>query len=111
MGAHLTQDGILLLCNWQFMDSERQRRKILDWREIGLDADDVEDGDYLLSWKRGGYGQRYACHIDAAQTNWLAAYAGLEIVAQYREDGRERNLTLYTLFRKGKRSSSNVLSA
>lgn len=100
MAAHLTPDGMLLLCNWQFMDSPRQRRKILDWGEIGLERDQVEENDYLLSWKRGGYGRRYCCHIGPEETAWLAQAAGLEIVQQYREDGRERNLTLYTLFRQ-----------
>ena len=100
MGEHLTDDGRLLLCNWQFMDSERQRKKILSWGEIDLAAEDVESNDYLLSWKRGGYGRRYACHIDQAETAWLAAEAGLTIETQYREDGRSRDLTLYTLLKR-----------
>jgi len=57
----------------------------------------VEEGDYLLTWKRGGMGYRYCCMVDEGQTAELAAEAGLKIVHQYREDGKERNLSLYSL--------------
>ncbi|MFT5196726.1 MAG: tRNA (uracil-5-)-methyltransferase TRM9 [Cellvibrionaceae bacterium] len=99
MAAHLKPDGMLMLSTWQFMDSERQRRKVVDWSHIGLSADDVEASDYLLTWKRSGIGYRYCCMVDAVQTAELATLAGLSIVHQYREDGRERNLSLYTLLK------------
>ena len=100
MGRHLSENGRLLLGNWQFLASERQRRKVLSWEEADLTDGDVEKGDYLLSWNRGGYGERYVCLIDEAETDYLADMAGLEIVHQFRADGREGNLNLYTVFQK-----------
>lgn len=100
IASHLNPTGMLMLSTWQFMDSERQRRKVVDWSHIGLTAADVEPGDQLLTWNRGGTGYRYCCMIDAAQTAELAAAAGLNIVHQYREDGKERNLSLYSLLVK-----------
>ena len=97
MANHLKPSGMLIMSTWQFMDSERQRRKVVDWSSIGLTAGDVESGDYLLTWNRGGTGYRYCCMIDAEQTAELAAEAGLKIIHQYREDGKERNLSLYSL--------------
>lgn len=97
---HLEPTGMLMMSTWQFMDSERQRRKVVDWSNIGLTAEDVEEGDYLLTWNRGGTGYRYCCMIDAEQTAGLAAEAGLKILQQYREDGKERNLSLYSLMVK-----------
>ncbi|GJM41147.1 MAG: hypothetical protein DHS20C20_14290 [Ardenticatenaceae bacterium] len=95
--AHLTENGRLLISNWQFMDSPRQRRKVQDWAAIGLTASDVEANDYLLAWQRGGFALRYACHIDAAETAELAEKAGFTIVDQFRSDGKEGNLSLYTV--------------
>lgn len=99
MAARLENGGEarLLLANWQFLDSPRQRRKLRDWSEIGLTAADVEPRDYLLSWRRGGYGLRYVRQIDAEETAELAAAANLRIVAQFRSDGREGDLNLYTI--------------
>lgn len=97
MAAVLAGNGRLILSTWQFLDSERQRRKVRDWAEIGLDAADVEAGDYLLSWQRGGFSYRYACLIDVAATAELAHAAGLEILHQFRSDGKEGDLGLYTV--------------
>ena len=95
--GHLVENGRLLISNWQFMDSVRQRRKVQDWAAIGLTAVDVEANDYLLAWQRGGFALRYACHIDAAETAELAAAAGFSILDQFRSDGKEGNLSLYTV--------------
>jgi tRNA (uracil-5-)-methyltransferase TRM9 len=97
MKAHLVPDGRLLLATWQFLTSERQRRKLVPWEAIGLDAADLEPGDYLLTWQRGGFGLRYVALIDATATAELAQAAGLRILSQFRSDGREGNLSLYTV--------------
>ena len=94
---HLTQDGRVFLANWQFMSSARQRRKIRAWEEVGLSKADVETGDYLLSWQREGSGLRYVCSIDVDETAVLVEQAGLAIKNQFRRDGREGNLNLYTV--------------
>ena len=97
MGACLSPGGHLVLANWQFTGSARQRRKIRPWAEVGLQASAVEPGDFLLSWQRGGSGLRYVALIDEEATRRLATAAGLRIVAQYRRDGREGDLNLYTV--------------
>lgn len=99
MGERVREDGRIFLSTWQFMDSERQRRKVRDWSEIGLSAADVEANDYLLTWQRGGFSYRYACMIDEAETVALAQAAGLTVVEQFRSDGREGNLSLYSVLR------------
>jgi SAM-dependent methyltransferase len=99
IGRHLTQDGRIFLANWQFMSSARQRRKIRAWEEVGLSDADVETDDYLLSWQREGSGLRYVCSIDVDETAVLVEQAGLAIKNQFRSDGREGNLNLYTICR------------
>lgn len=100
MVAHLRPDGRLFLSNWQFMSSPRQRRKVRPWSEIGLTPADVESNDYLLTWQRDGFGLRYACQIDEAETAVLAAQSGLHILHQFRSDGQEGDLSLYTVLQK-----------
>ena len=97
MAAYLNAGGHVALANWQFLGSARQRRKIRPWAEVGLDERDVEPGDYLLSWQRGGEGRRYVALVDDEETRRLAEGAGLRIVELFRSDGREGDLNLYAL--------------
>lgn len=97
MRDHLRPGGAIILANWQFLEAPRQRRKIQPWSMAGIAAEAVEEGDYLLSWDRGGHGLRYVTLIDAAATQRLAEAGGLHIVEQFRSDGREGDLNLYTV--------------
>jgi SAM-dependent methyltransferase len=104
--GHLEPDARLWLSNWQFVGSARMARKVVPWSELGLEPGDVEAGDYLLSWKRGGYGLRYAAFIDLAETQYLAEQAGLQLLGHFLSDGREDNLSLYTILIKGDSSGA-----
>jgi hypothetical protein len=97
MKLHLAKNGRIFLANWQFLDSRRQRRKICDWADADLSEADVEPGDYLLTWQREGSGFRYVCAIDAEETAYLARAASMREIIQFRSDGREGNLNLYTV--------------
>ena len=97
MAACLRPGGRLVLSSWQFYDNVRQQRKLLDWSSINLRLSDVEPGDYLLSWRRGGSGRRYVAYIDQAETEKLAADADLRCWHHFRADGKEGNLNLYTV--------------
>ncbi len=99
MATHLAPQGRVILANWQFLDSPRQRRKVVEWSTISLPAGDVEPNDYLLTWRRGGQGLRYVCLINEAETTALAQAAGLAVVHHFRSDGKEGNLNLYTVCR------------
>lgn len=97
MAKHLSENGRIFLSNWQFATSSRQRRKILDWQEVGLTPEDVEADDYLLSWQRNGRGIRYVHQLDQAEVSWLADGASLVLVDEYRSDGKEGDLNLYSI--------------
>jgi tRNA (uracil-5-)-methyltransferase TRM9 len=100
MADHISDHGRIFLSNWQFIESERQRRKIIDWQQIGLSPDDVDKNDFLLSWRRNGLGKRYVHLIQPSEMSWLATRAGLVIINEYRSDGKEGDLNLYTILGK-----------
>ena len=89
--------GRIVISTWQFMDNERMRKKIVPWSVIGIDEHELEPGDALLSWKRGGSGLRYCHWIDRDELGALAEQAGLKIVETFRTGGREGNLSLYAV--------------
>ena len=84
---------------WQFLHAPRLRRKIVPWSEAGLWPRDVDPGDYLLDWRRGGRGLRYVHHFDEAELVKLCRRAGFDVLETFRSDGRtpDGELGLYTL--------------
>ena len=93
----LKPGGRLILSTWQFLDSPRMRRKIVDWAEADLAEEALEPGDYLLEWKRGGRGLRYCHLVDEAEAERLAAASGFRVRQAFRAGGREGDLSLIAL--------------
>lgn len=97
MSARMAPGGRLVLSTWQFMQSVRQRRKLIPWSAVGLSDTDVESQDYLVAWRAGGSGMRYVAHIEDQELRALARRASLSIVETFRSDGREGDLNLYAV--------------
>jgi SAM-dependent methyltransferase len=97
IAALLAPQGRWVLSVWQLLHRERMRRKIRPWSEIGLDAAQLEAGDLLVDWKRGGQGLRYVHHFEPEELAELCAQAGLLVQERYRSDGRSGDLALYLL--------------
>jgi tRNA (uracil-5-)-methyltransferase TRM9 len=93
----LVARGRVLLSTWQFVDSDRLRRKIVDWAEAEIPAAALEPGDYLLSWNRGGHGLRYCHLVGEMELRQLVAESGLSVRTTFRAGGREGNLSLFAV--------------
>ena len=90
--------GQLLISNWQFLKSERLRKRIIPWKEADLLPDDVDEGDFLLDWRRGGTGIRYVHHFSLEELTQLAAESGFNIIKSMDSDGKEGNLSVYQVW-------------
>ncbi len=99
----LAPGGSILVSTWQFLNSPRLRRRVQPWSRIGLSPGDVEPGDYLLDWQRGGHGLRYCALIDADALRQLAESAGLRVVETFHA-GRD-DLNLCAVLRHATRSA------
>ncbi len=93
-----TQPGKFIFSVWQFLNSERQRKRIHEWEEVGLSSQEVEENDYLLDWKEGGFGLRYAHHFTIEELALFAQQSGFIIRNSFSSDGREGNLALYQIW-------------
>ena len=82
---------------WQFRHRDRFARKEREWSEIGLRADDVEPGDVLMDWRRGGEGFRYVHHYSEAELLVDCVGAGFMVRETYRSDGDTGDLGLYAI--------------
>jgi tRNA (uracil-5-)-methyltransferase TRM9 len=94
----LAEDGQFIHSNWNFMASPRLRARVIPWSEIDLDENEVESGDYLLDWRRGGYGLRYVHHFSDEELQELARSTGFRVVETYYSDGEGGRLGLYQVW-------------
>jgi len=93
----LLQPGArLVLTNWAFDRTERQRKRIVPWSHVGLDESALEPGDALLAWQRGGVGYRYCHLITPEEMQRLAEQSGFQVVKQYYADAE---LNLYSVLK------------
>ena len=97
---YLAPDGQFIFSNWQFLNSERLRKRILSWDLVDIPESDLDEGDYLLDWRRGGFGIRYAHHYSEAELSHLAEMSGFKIIETFYSDGSTGNLGLYQVWEK-----------
>ena len=97
MTRTLKSEGYVIVSTWRFLAHERMRRKIVDWDVVNIDESDLDTGDYLLDWKRGGRGLRYCHMVDEVEMEALVAAAGLVVRETFRAGGREGDLSLFAI--------------
>ena len=98
MRAYLVDKGLVYLSAWQFLRSERLKERILPWNTIGLQDSQVDEGDYLLDWRRGGRGIRYVHLYEGEELRELAESSGFRVIDSFDSDGEGGNLGLYQVW-------------
>jgi 2-polyprenyl-3-methyl-5-hydroxy-6-metoxy-1,4-benzoquinol methylase len=94
----LKPTGKFILSNWQFLNSAKLTSRIQAWDKAGINKNDVEEGDYLLDWRSGGEGLRYAHHFSAQELLGLAEQAEMRVTGSFPSDGDGGNLGLYQIW-------------
>ncbi|MEK6750724.1 MAG: class I SAM-dependent methyltransferase [Chloroflexota bacterium] len=95
----LKPNGKFILSNWQFLNSEKLKARIQPWSRVGLAEADVDEGDYLLDWRNGGEGLRYAHHFSAEELPGLAGQAEMSLSESFLSDGENGRLGLYQVWK------------
>ena len=96
----LAPNGRFLHSNWQFLNSAKLRGRVQPWERIGITAADVDAGDCLLDWRRGGEGLRYVHQFSEEELSALADESGFEVAETFYSDGEGGRLGLYQVWRK-----------
>lgn len=94
----LKPNGKFILSNWQFLNSGKLRARVQPWERAGLSDSDVDEGDYLLDWRSGGDGLRYAHQFSVEELLGLAGQAGFKVEASFLSDGENGKLGLYQIW-------------
>jgi SAM-dependent methyltransferase len=93
--SYLKPTGAFYLSSWQFLKSPRLRKRIQPWSEAGIPPDMVGTHDYLLDWRRGGYGLRYVHYFSDRELENLASKTGFLVDQTYHSDGKTGDLSVY----------------
>jgi len=94
----LEPHGGFIISNWQFLTSEKLKARIQGWEKAGLPAAQVDEGDYLLDWRAGGTGLRYAHHFSETELKALAEKSQFRVVETFYSDGYNHKLGLYQIW-------------
>ncbi len=94
----LKPGGKFYLSNWQFLNSEKLKARVQPWGRVGLSDSDVDEGDYLLDWRSGGEGLRYAHQFSAEELQELADQIQMKVEASFLSDGENGRLGLYQVW-------------
>ncbi len=94
----LKPGGRFILSNWQFLNSEKLKARIQPWSRVGLADEDVDEGDYLLDWRSGGEGLRYAHQFSAEELLGLCKQAEMSLSESFLSDGENGRLGLYQIW-------------
>lgn len=87
--------GKFIHSEWQFLNSPRLKARIQPWEMAGLISAQVDPGDYLLDWRRGGTGLRYVHHFTQEELAELAPETGFSIQHTFLSDGEAGRLGIY----------------
>ncbi len=96
----LKPGGRFYISNWQFLNSEKLKARIQPWSRVGLSDSDVDEGDYLLDWRSGGEGLRYAHQFSAEELLGLAGQVQMKVEAGFLSDGENGRLGLYQIWQR-----------
>ena len=94
--------GLLTFVTWRFADFERLSQRIVPW-PVEL-ADQVEQNDYLLDWRRGAYALRYCHHFELAEHDELVLASGLVELSSWYADGPEDAANRFSLLQRPARA-------
>lgn len=96
----LKPGGKFIHSNWQPQNSARLRERIQPWSRVGLDPGQLDAGDLLIDWRRGGEGLRYVHEYSQEELHTLADKTGFIAEDIFSSDGDTGDLGLYMIWQK-----------
>jgi 2-polyprenyl-3-methyl-5-hydroxy-6-metoxy-1,4-benzoquinol methylase len=96
----LEPKGQVWMSNWQFQRNPALVARVIPWTTLGIEAQELEEGDFLLDWREGGYSQRYVHVISENERGALAGASGFYEKTFFFSDGKWRNGSDYSIWEK-----------
>ncbi len=98
LAAGVAPGGTLAAAFWRSAADDGRRH--LDWRRLGIEPAELEEGDRLLSFDGERGGVRYGHFTSEAELRRMECAPGLPLVLRYLDDGPQRESNAYLLWRR-----------
>jgi tRNA (uracil-5-)-methyltransferase TRM9 len=95
----LAPEGRFIFSVWNFLASERLKKRIVAWEDADIKPSEVDPGDFLMDWRRGGFGLRYVHSFDDDELNSLAQECSFSCEQRFLSDGQGCQLGRYQVWR------------
>lgn len=96
----LEPGGHFIHSNWQPHNSQRLQERIQPWSRVDIDPQQLDEGDLLMDWRRGGQGLRYVHEYSERELRNLAEKTGFTVKDVFSSDGETGDLGLYMIWHK-----------
>jgi SAM-dependent methyltransferase len=96
----LSPAGRFIHSEWQFLSSPRLQARLQPWEKVGLTANQVDPGDYLIDWRAGSQGLRYVHFFTEEELAALAKENGFKVYETFLSDGEGGKLGLYQIWKR-----------
>lgn len=98
--ALIVPGGHAAVSVWQWQNSPRLRKRVQPWSTVGINPEDLDNGDVLLDWRAGDIpGLRYVHTFNKDKLADLAEKAGFQVCENFYSDGKSGDLALYQIWR------------
>lgn len=100
LGKILIRNGYLAFTTWNFMESEKLKKKIMSPEKVEINKEELEPHDVILDWQRGLTAYRYCHYTDKNERRELIKNSGLNEVSQFTADGKTGKLNTYVVLKR-----------
>ena len=88
--AHIFQQlddkGLCIFTAWQFTKEANLIKRSIDPQKIGIDVNELGEGDYFLDWQKGKTAIRYCHLVNQTEVNQILGENNFKILETYNED-------------------------
>jgi len=103
VSSKLSPKARFFLSCWQVLGNQRLEKRLVPWKPIGLENEQIKENDLLMDW-RADPGKpaklRYVHHFSPSELRALGDSQGLVLQEEFFSDGKEGNLGLYQVWQK-----------
>ncbi len=96
----LSRNGLLVFTNWHFNKFKRFNSYVIPFEKVGLSKDQMEEGDYVLDWKKGVRALRYCNLMTDGELDKIKKKLNIQVLSEYVADAKSGQGNRYVVLKR-----------